>query len=355
MKKFLIISIIAVLSLPLSASAALIDHVRGRILLQVEEFGEAWYVNPDNDSRYYMGRPDDAFDLMRNFGLGATNENLNLIPIGYLPLSGKDSDNDGLSDDFEISQGTATVSDDTDGDGYDDLEEITHGYSPLNPLPKKLTYDQDLINSVKGKILLQVEGLGEAWYVYPDDGKRYFLGRPADAFNIMRQLGLGITNDNLYQINYEMIMSTYEHSSYSIDYPQGWPIEDPAQIAKSDRSELEQAFYKVGYNDLDYTQFTGDIGFIRVAVVTQGTAEDWLAKFTENGIKFLAEDVKVSGYDAIQAGGLFPDYNNTRIITTIIKVRNNKMVIVLMTTSNEQLEQMQEIYDSVLNTFENKN
>jgi hypothetical protein len=39
-----------------------------------------------------------------------------------------------------------------------------------------------------------VEAHGEAWYVNPADGKRYFLGRAADAYNIMRFLGLGITN-----------------------------------------------------------------------------------------------------------------------------------------------------------------
>ncbi|MFH1766562.1 MAG: hypothetical protein ABH826_00495, partial [Patescibacteria group bacterium] len=42
----------------------------GRILLQVEENGEAWYVNPIDERRYFMGRPADAFQLMRNLGLG---------------------------------------------------------------------------------------------------------------------------------------------------------------------------------------------------------------------------------------------------------------------------------------------
>ena len=41
--------------------------------------------------------------------------------------------------------------------------------------------------------MLQVEENGEAWYVYPDDLKKYYLGRPADAFGVMRELGLGAT------------------------------------------------------------------------------------------------------------------------------------------------------------------
>jgi len=46
-----------------------------------------------------------------------------------------------------------------------------------------------------------VESHGEAWYVYPIDGLRYYLGRPDDAFSIMRQLGLGITNKDLATIS----------------------------------------------------------------------------------------------------------------------------------------------------------
>ena len=46
---------------------------------------------------------------------------------------------------------------------------------------------------LKGKIVLQVEDVGQAWYVDPVTAERAFLGRPADAFRIMRELGLGIS------------------------------------------------------------------------------------------------------------------------------------------------------------------
>ena len=41
---------------------------------------------------------------------------------------------------------------------------------------------------------------GEAYYIYPKDSKKYYLGRPSDAFNIMRELGLGITTADLEEI-----------------------------------------------------------------------------------------------------------------------------------------------------------
>ena len=60
--------------------------------------------------------------------------------------------------------------------------------------------NNNFANQHKGKIFLQVQNHGEAWYVNPDNGKRYFLGRPADAFNMMRELGLGISNADFDQL-----------------------------------------------------------------------------------------------------------------------------------------------------------
>ena len=65
-------------------AASLVDSLKGRILLQVEQHGEAWYVNPTDNKRYYLGRPDDAFEIMRSFGLGITNNDLDQIPVGNI-------------------------------------------------------------------------------------------------------------------------------------------------------------------------------------------------------------------------------------------------------------------------------
>ena len=118
----------------------LAEQLKGRILLQVEEYGEAWYINPDTNKRHFLGRPDDAFNLMRQLGLGISESDYNLFN---------------------------------------------------NYAPRRLS----------GKILLRVEASGEAYYVNPVDLKMHFLGRPADAFNVMRTLGLGISNDNLAKIS----------------------------------------------------------------------------------------------------------------------------------------------------------
>jgi hypothetical protein len=123
-----------------AVSKSLSSRLSGRILLQVEAKGEAWYINPDNNKRYYLGRPSDAFSIMRELGLGATTKDIK----SFINTSA----------------------------------------------PKRLS----------GKILLRVEDKGQAYYVNPLDLKLYYLGRPDDAFELMRSKGLGITDSDLGKI-----------------------------------------------------------------------------------------------------------------------------------------------------------
>ncbi len=131
-----------------SSNQVLASSLEGRILLQVEEKGEAWYVNPEDGKRFYLGRPDNAFDLMRSFGLGASDKDI--------------------------------------------------GYYQKTKAPQRLS----------GKILLQVQDKGQAFYVNPLNLKLYYLGRPADAFYLMRSLALGISNNDLNKIKVSNLSKT---------------------------------------------------------------------------------------------------------------------------------------------------
>ncbi|MFH1047480.1 MAG: DUF1566 domain-containing protein [Patescibacteria group bacterium] len=142
-KKFFVLSLamffIGLIAIETRA-ATIAERLGGHILLQVEEHGEAWYVDPDTATRHYLGRPADAFELMRAFGLGIEH---------------------GLLMDYVVGR-----------------------------FPARLA----------GKIMLDVHWNGEAYYVNPDDLHGYYLGRPGDAFLVMRQLGLGISNLDLAAI-----------------------------------------------------------------------------------------------------------------------------------------------------------
>lgn len=149
MKKFFI-SLVLFLILPFSLNAqGLQNNLKGKILLQVEDAGQAWYVEPITGSRAFLGRPADAFQIMRDLGLGISESSYNSF----------------------------------------------NGYAPKN---------------LSGKILLRVEANGEAYYVNPTDLKMHYLGRPADAFQVMRELGLGISNANLNQIQIHSKYNLYQ-------------------------------------------------------------------------------------------------------------------------------------------------
>jgi len=158
----------------------------------VESRGEAYYLHPGTAKMYSLGRPGDAFEVMRGQGVGITTGNLEKIPVGLTAASGLDTDSDGLSDLLEDALGLNKTKSDTDSDGFTDREELSGGYNPKGS--GSIYQDSNFAGQQKGKIFLQVESKGEAWYVNPADSKRYFLGRPTDAFNVMRGLGLGISD-----------------------------------------------------------------------------------------------------------------------------------------------------------------
>lgn len=61
-------------------------------------------------------------------------------------------------------------------------------------------YDAKLVARLKGQILLQADGKGEAWYVNPKDGKRYYMKDGETAFAMLRKFGLGVKTSDLEKI-----------------------------------------------------------------------------------------------------------------------------------------------------------
>ncbi|MFA6537150.1 MAG: hypothetical protein WCT18_01990 [Patescibacteria group bacterium] len=205
----------------------------GYILLQVESHGEAWYVYPKTNEKYYLGRPTDAYGIMRQLGLGITNANLAKIPIDIIKDNSLDSDRDELPDYLENALNLKANSADTDNDDFSDYEELLNGFNPNGS--GKISFDSNLANKLKGQILIQVEKAGQAWYIYPKNGKRYFLGSATQAFNVMKNLGMGISNNDLNKITANYPKETLSiFNSYEISLPTNWTIANifPSQEKK---------------------------------------------------------------------------------------------------------------------------
>ncbi|OGY43974.1 MAG: hypothetical protein A2731_02495 [Candidatus Buchananbacteria bacterium RIFCSPHIGHO2_01_FULL_39_8] len=177
----------------------LTQRLKGRILLQVEENGEAWYVDPETEKKFYLKDGNSAYTALGAFGLGISNEDLAKIPVGIEERAEvADTDSDGLDDKLEEAIGSDVNNTDSDNDGYSDGNEVKSGFNPVGT--SKVVINQTLVNQLRGRILLQVEKHGEAWYLNPDDGKRYYMKDGELAYQIMRFLSLGITNTDLRKI-----------------------------------------------------------------------------------------------------------------------------------------------------------
>lgn len=146
-KFILILVVIGIGWAPATFAETISDKMAGRILLQTESYGRAWYVDPVSRSRFYLQDGNTAYTLMRNLGLGITNSNLAKIST--------------------------------------------------NPT----TSPTALALKMRGRILLQVESKGEAWYVHPTTAHRTYLPDGNSAYSLMRSQALGITNANLSKIS----------------------------------------------------------------------------------------------------------------------------------------------------------
>jgi hypothetical protein len=156
--KLFIISALLIIPISQVKAETIANRLKGKILLQVESHGEAYYIHPTSSTAYYMANGDEAYNIMRDLGIGITNKNL-----------------------------------------------------------EKITTDKTFAKKYSGKIFLQVESHGEAYYI-DFNGEPHYLKNGADAYNIMRGLGLGITNKDLEKIEISKI-SAVKNITNNSDLP----------------------------------------------------------------------------------------------------------------------------------------
>ena len=130
-----------------SVSPALTNRLRGRILIQTESHGEAWYVDQVSGAKYYLSDGAAALVALKKRAVKVSQATLKRIPVGTLPLT---------------------------------------------------SVKRPVANTLRGRILV----IGsELWHVNPVDGKRYAISNANAVGRLIRAVGLGVSNNNLRTIS----------------------------------------------------------------------------------------------------------------------------------------------------------
>lgn len=117
--------------------------------LKPTEGGDLWYFDPVGLKRYCLPDAEVTYQALGQFGLGITNTDLEKIPVA--------------------------------------------GEEPA-------AVDEKLVDKLRGRILLQVESVGEAWYVDPLTGQRHYLADGVAALNILTWLARTAPGKQIFPI-----------------------------------------------------------------------------------------------------------------------------------------------------------
>jgi len=161
-----LVGLFIVLTIPSSSgnlNSGLTEELKGHFLIQTDKPDEAWYADPTTGKIHYLGRPDDALALMQQLGLGISNENLQKLK----------------------------------GEGVHSSQ-----------------VDTELAEQFSGRILLQTEENNQAWYVWPENNQRYFIGEPADAERVFKDLAIGVDPKDFSRLQ---LSTAYYQSLAEID------------------------------------------------------------------------------------------------------------------------------------------
>lgn len=245
-QRLLLCATIACFALPQATQAAsLADRLSGRILLQVESRGEAWYVDPVSKQRFFLGRADDAYTLMRTKGLGIRHAELQRYRASRFP------------------------------------------------------------SRLSGRILLDVESRGEAYYIIPGRLTSVYLGRAQDAYNLMRQYGLGITNTNLASIPVG--------AGTTIPLPGPIPTTSPYQTIERRAFDLINAYrISKGLGALRWNAEIANAAREHSVEMANGSVEFGHARFTERA-QALQQRVSFHGIAENVAYNDYPDPAQTSV------------------------------------------
>lgn len=164
------------MTFPLTGNAATTvgKKLEGQFLIEVDNGGRLWYVDPSTHSKYEVNNKN-VKNLFQELSVGVANEDLEKIPLAF---------------------NAAPIDKDSDGDGWSNRTEVSEGYDPFGP--GKPNYDRNFAFDLAGELLLQVEDDGRIWYV-DTNGERWELTWE-NYLNVMSKNALGVLSQDISEI-----------------------------------------------------------------------------------------------------------------------------------------------------------
>lgn len=244
-----------VVQLAHAADADLTKRYLGSFLAE-ENSGRSyyWYVHPQTAERYAVNSLNDFSRLLSNVGIGIRTKDLTSIP--------------------EASDAPSV--------------------------------DYALVQRFKGRILLQVDNEGRAWFVNPLDVKRYELTNDDAGFNRVKELALDISAERLVKIPITKHLG-FDQIDYGSVLPKGVLGIDADTYATMFDILRTNHYYKENFTDQDL--FQGSL---------KGMAEATMDKYTE----YFPPDKNK------QTQSFFEGGTSIEGIGAILDARDNTIVVV---------------------------
>ena len=138
---------------------------------------EYFYVKPQNGKEVLLGTNEQLSESIRSISQKVNPKNVLRVPIKSFSFysKGTDSDDDGLSDEFENFIGTHALKNDSDGDGYADKHELLNAYSPLSKQKKKIAYHKKPFLVFKSGLFFSSTKSKGILYVNPSNSRFVFF------------------------------------------------------------------------------------------------------------------------------------------------------------------------------------
>lgn len=186
----------------------LTERMYGRMLLDVEGNGEVYYVDPVTGGKEYLSDGAAAHRLLRNRALGINEDNFGKLIMG---------------------------------ETREDESVCDSSY-----LGKRL----------RGRIVIRVEENGEAYWIYPENCRAYYVGTFEAAYELMKQMSLGITKANLAKIRNnkrQRVKNNFRYTLYAYAEDHDISLEEARTALKNEVQEMHQCMSEAGIKPGDET------------------------------------------------------------------------------------------------------